>query len=169
MVAQNKSSKKSLTPMMRQYMDKKRELSGDTILLFRMGDFYELFFEDAQKGSKLMNIALTKRSGVPMCGIPYHAKDIYVPRILNAGQKVAIAEQMEDPKVAKGIVKRDIIQVITPGTILDESVLQSGISNFIVAICELRNTFGIASLDISTGEFKVTQLADKDELYTELY
>ena len=169
MSLKKKPETRRLTPMMRQYMDKKQELSDDTILLFRMGDFYELFFEDAEKGSKLMNVALTKRSGVPMCGVPYHAKDTYVPRILNAGQKVAIAEQMEDPKEAKGIVKRDIIQIITPGTILNDAVLKSGISNFIVAICELRNAFGVASLDISTGEFKVTEVASKDELYTELY
>ena len=111
-----------LTPAMRQYMQSKQELPPDTILLFRMGDFYELFFDDAKTAAPVMDVVLTARAGVPMCGVPYHAVQTYVARLLDGGFKVAIAEQMEDPKTAKGLVKRDVIQVITPGTVVEDEI-----------------------------------------------
>lgn len=159
-----------LTPMMRQYRDVKAELADDILLLFRMGDFYEMFFEDATRGAEVMGITLTKRSGVPMAGIPYHALNGYLERILAGGVKVAIAEQVEDPKQAKGLVKREITQIITPGTIVEGSVLPDNCSNFLVSICEgKRGRFGIAGLDISTGEFRLTDAESLDQLETELY
>ena len=146
-----------LTPAMRQYMQAKSELPADTILLFRMGDFYELFFEDAKTAAPLMDVVLTARAGVPMCGVPYHAVKTYVGRILEGGYKVAVAEQMEDPKLAKGLVKRDIIQVITPGTVLEDDLLHSNQSNFLVAVYPVKDRFGLALLDLSTGDFRVTE------------
>ena len=113
----------NLTPAMRQYMQMKAEAPQGAVLLFRMGDFYEMFYEDAHKASPILEITLTKRAGYPMCGIPYHALDSYLPKLLEAGVKVAIAEQLEDPALAKGIVKRGITRIITPGTVLDSSVL----------------------------------------------
>ena len=153
---------------MRQYLQVKQELPEDAILLFRMGDFYELFFEDAVKGSELMEITLTKRAGVPMAGIPYHALKNYLPKIIESGTKVAIAEQVEDPKTAKGIVKREVTQIITPGTILDSNILSAGQSNFIVGIFKKNDNYGIASLDISTGEFKVTECDSRQHFETEI-
>ncbi|NLF18353.1 MAG: DNA mismatch repair protein MutS [Lentisphaerae bacterium] len=158
----------TLTPAMRQYMQAKKELSEDTILLFRMGDFYELFFDDARRGAQLMDIVLTQRAGVPMCGVPYHAAQSYVARMLEQGVKVALAEQMEDPKLAKGLVKREVIQVITPGTVLDDQVLHAASSHFLVAIATARDRYGLALLDFSTGDFRVTELQGRPALETEL-
>ena len=123
-----------LTPMMQQYRAAKSEIPADAILLFRLGDFYEMFFEDAVKASAIMELTLTKRQGYPMCGFPWHQLDAQLPRLLNAGVKVAIADQMEDPKLAKGIVKRAITRIITPGTVIDSSVLKPQMSNFLVAL-----------------------------------
>ncbi len=159
-----------LTPMMRQYRDAKQELSDDVILLFRMGDFYEMFFEDATRGSQILDITLTKRQGVPMAGIPYHALQNYLPKILGEGVKVAIAEQMEDPKLAKGLVKREITQIITPGTIVEGDVLQAGQSNFLVSVYSgKRDRFGVACLDISTAEFRITECQGREQLEMELH
>jgi DNA mismatch repair protein MutS len=159
-----------LTPMMVQYRKLKAEVSVETLLLFRMGDFYEMFFEDAVKGSENLDIALTKRAGVAMAGIPYHSLQNYLPRLLEAGIKVAVAEQMEDPKQATGIVKREITQIITPGTILEGDVLPSGKSNFLVSIAiSKKDRFGIASLDISTGDFRLTEVDTVELLETELH
>ena len=156
--------------MMLQYRNAKAELSSDTLLLFRMGDFYELFFDDAVRGSELLEIALTKRSGIAMAGIPFHSLNNYLPKILEAGVKVAIAEQMEDPKLAKGIVKREITQIITPGTIIDGNVLSSQKSNFLVSIyASKKRIFGMATLDISTGDFRITELESKEGLETEIH
>ena len=146
-----------LTPAMRQYMQAKQELSEDTILLFRMGDFYELFFEDARTAAPLMDIVLTARAGVPMCGVPYHAVRTYISRILAGGLKVAIAEQIEDPKLAKGLVKRDITQIITPGTLLDDTLLSAAKSNFLLALCPGKERYGLALLDLSTGDFRLSE------------
>jgi len=157
-----------LTPAMRQYMQAKAEIPAEAILLFRMGDFYELFFEDARRAAPLMDVVLTQRNGVPMCGVPFHAVQSYVARLLEAGIKVAIAEQMEDPKLAKGLVKRSVTKVITPGTVLEEGVLSSSRSNFLAAVFPSRESFGLALLDVSTGEFRVTELAAKSALETEL-
>ena len=158
----------ALTPAMRQYMQAKTEIPADAILLFRMGDFYELFFEDARRAAPLMDVVLTARAGVPMCGVPYHALQNYVAMLLNAGAKVAIAEQMEDPKLAKGLVKRAVTKVITPGTVIEENVLQSGRSNFLAALFPGKERYGLALLDVSTGEFRATEIAGRQALETEL-
>ncbi len=157
-----------LTPMMKQYQQSKNEMPADAVLLFRMGDFYEIFFDDAPRVSMVLDIALTKRAGVPMCGFPYHALDNYLPRLIEAGLKVGIAEQMEDPKLAKGIVKRQVTRIITPGTIIDSIVLEPGKNNFLVALVEKKDNFGLACIDISTGEFKVTELSGQENVETEL-
>jgi len=157
-----------LTPMMKQYQQSKSEIPDDAILLFRMGDFYEMFFEDASKASAIMNITLTKRGGVPMAGFPYHSLDKHLPILLKAGVKVAIAEQMEDPKFAKGLVKRQITRVITPGTVIDAAALMPDKNNFLVAVVTVKNKIGLSSLDISTGEFKVTEFEDISKIETEL-
>ncbi len=159
-----------LTPAMRQYMQAKKEVPEDAILLFRMGDFYELFFDDAKRAAPLMDIVLTKRAGVPMCGVPYHALQTYVARLLQAGVKVAIAEQIEDPKQAKGIVKRAVTRVITPGTVLDEGVLAADRSNYLAAVASgSRGRFGFAFIDVSTGDFRLTEVSDLGVVETELH
>ena len=157
-----------LTPMMKQYQQSKNEIPDDAILLFRMGDFYEMFFEDANKASAIMNITLTKRGGVPMAGFPYHSLEKHLPVLLKAGVKVAIAEQMEDPKLAKGLVKRQITRIITPGTVIDAAALMPDKNNFLVSVVSVKNKTGLASLDISTGEFKVTELESINKVETEL-
>lgn len=162
-------SEVKLTPMMLQYRQAKAEIPSDAILLFRLGDFYEMFFDDAARASAIMEIALTKRGGVPMCGFPYHALEFHLPRLLHAGVKVAIAEQMEDPAQAKGIVKRQITRVITPGTVIDSSVLAPDKNNFLVALAAAKRRFGVACLDISTGEFKATEVDTLEKLETELH
>jgi DNA mismatch repair protein MutS len=159
-----------LTPMMQQYRNVKAELPDDVLLLFRMGDFYELFFDDAVRGAEIMGITLTKRAAVPMAGIPYHALENYMPKILEQGVKVAIAEQVEDPKEAKGLVKREVTQIITPGTILNSAVLDADRSNFLVSIVvDKKGQIGIAGLDISTGDFRITQVDSTDLLESELH
>lgn len=157
-----------LTPMMKQYREAKADIPGDAILLFRLGDFYEMFFEDAARASALLDIVLTRRAGVPMCGFPYHALEMHLPKLLGAGVKVAIAEQLEDPKLAKGIVKRAVTRIITPGTIIDGTALSPSRNNFLLAICTRKKQYGLALLDISTGEFKVTELTALSDLETEL-
>jgi DNA mismatch repair protein MutS len=154
--------------MMKQYQQSKCEIPEDAVLLFRMGDFYEMFFDDASRASRVLNITLTKRGGVPMSGFPYHSLDKHLPILLKAGVKVAIAEQMEDPKLAKGIVKREITRVITPGTVIDGAALMPDKNNFLVALVQHKNVFGLASLDISTGEFKLTELDSVIKIETEL-
>jgi DNA mismatch repair protein MutS len=148
----------------------KAELPEDVLLLFRMGDFYELFFDDAVRGAEIMEITLTKRAAVPMAGIPFHALENYMPKILEQGVKVAIAEQVEDPKEAKGLVKREVTQIITPGTILNSAVLDADRSNFLVSIVvDKKDQIGIAGLDISTGDFRITQVEGLDLLESELH
>ncbi len=161
--------KEKITPMMKQYLQAKAETPSGSILLFRLGDFYEMFFDDAVRAAPILEVTLTKRAGYPMCGVPYHALEAYLPKLLDAGVKVAVAEQMEDPKLAKGIVKRSITRVITPGTILDSSFLKPGISNFICSLCmNSKNRFGFAWLDISTAEFKTCEMGSMAELESEL-
>ena len=128
----SRSEKSKLTPMMQQYQDAKASIPADAVLLFRLGDFYEEFFEDAERVSQILELTLTRRQGIPMCGFPYHALDTYLGRLVAAGVKVAIAEQVEDPKlVTKGIVKRQITRIITPGTVIDNALLNSDNNNFI--------------------------------------
>jgi len=151
------------TPMMRQYMAIKKE-HPDAILFFRMGDFYEMFGEDAVVASKAMNIALTSRdkgseNQTPMCGVPYHAVETYLARMIRQGFKVAICEQMEDPKLAKGIVKREVIRVVTPGTVVEPSMLDDRSHNFLAAVTPSKRGFGLAAADLSTGLLRVCEFA----------
>ena len=158
----------NLTPMMRQYREAKASIPPDAVLLFRLGDFYEEFFEDAERVSSVLELVLTKRQGVPMCGFPYHALEAYLPKLVAAGVKVAIAEQMEDPRFAQGIVKRQVTRVITPGTVMDNSLLNPSCNNFLTALAGGRGRWALASLDISTGEFRVTETDSMEKLVTEL-
>ena len=158
----------NLTPMMRQYREAKAAIPADAVLLFRLGDFYEEFFEDAERVSSVLELTLTKRQGVPMCGFPYHALENYLPRLVAAGVKVAIAEQMEDPKLAQGIVKRQVTRIITPGTIIDNALLNPACNNYLTALVAGRDRSALASLDISTGEFRVTEITSPEKLRTEL-
>ena len=153
---------------MQQYQAAKAEIPADAILLFRLGDFYEMFFDDAVKASAIMELTLTKRQGYPMCGFPWHALDSQLPRLLNAGVKVAIAEQLEDPKLAKGIVKRAITRIITPGTVIDSSILKPQVSNFLAALNWVKKRCALAYLDISTGEFNVIEFDSLPALESEL-
>ena len=142
------------TPMMRQYRQMRRDLPEDTILFFRLGDFYEMFFDDAKVAAEILEISLTKRNKIPMCGVPYHAADGYLAKLVRAGRKVAICEQTEDPAAAKGIVKREVVRVVTPGTVLEEqAVLDAKRNNYLAAVVQDGERFGLAVLDISTGEF----------------
>ncbi len=149
-----------VTPMLQQYMDIKKEYS-DCILFFRLGDFYEMFFEDAVTASRELEIVLTGRESgaerIPMCGIPYHAVSGYLAKLLNKGYRVAICEQVEDPKSTKGIVKREVIRVITPGTIIEEQILTDKSNNYLASFIFMENHWGLAYVDLSTGEFKTTQ------------
>lgn len=155
------------TPMMKQYWAVKRR-HPDAILLFRLGDFYETFGEDAVKASKALGIALTSRgSDIPLAGIPFHSVDPYIDRLVAAGYKVAICEQMEDPAKAKGIVHREVVRVITAGTVLSEGILQGNRPNYLAAICPSAGPWGLAIVDLSTGEFLATELRG-DNLSEEL-
>jgi DNA mismatch repair protein MutS len=151
-----------LTPMMQQYHQLKREIPPDAMLLFRLGDFYELFFGDAEEGSRLLDLTLTQRQGMPMCGMPYHAAEGYIAQLLKAGRRVAICDQTSDPKPGQ-IVRREITQILTPGSILDAGQLQPKQNNFLAAVAPIEGksedgapivaSFGVAALDLTTGEF----------------
>jgi DNA mismatch repair protein MutS len=156
-----------LTPMMAQYRRIKGELPKDALLLFRLGDFYEMFFEDAQAGAQILNLALTARNGVPMCGLPFHAANGYIGKILRAGRKVAICEQLEDARPGK-LVKREVTQILSPGTHFDERMLTAEKNNFLAAICPNGKRFGLALLDLTTGEFLTTELEAEPALLAEL-
>lgn len=148
--------------MVQQYLEIKKEYA-ECILFFRLGDFYEMFYDDARTASRELEIVLTSRESgserIPMCGIPYHAVTGYLAKLLNKGYKVAICEQVEDPKLAKGIVKREVIRVITPGTIIEEQLLKEKSNNYLAAIAEEGAYFGLAYVDLSTGEFMTTQIS----------
>ena len=156
-----------LTPMMAQYRRIKSELPADALLLFRLGDFYELFFEDAREGAQLLNVALTKRGVVPMCGIPYHAANGYIARILKAGRKVAICDQMEEARPGQ-LVKRAVTQILSPGAHFDERMLNAERHNYLAAVHPHGSTFGLALVDLTTGDFRVTELPDTAALVAEL-
>jgi DNA mismatch repair protein MutS len=156
-----------LTPMMTQYRRIKGELPKDALLLFRLGDFYEMFFEDAQTGAQLLNLALTARNGVPMCGLPHHAANSYIGRLLKAGRKVAICDQLEDARPGR-LVKREVTQILSPGTHFDERMLVAERNNFLAAICPAGKTFGLALVDLTTGDFMTTELEAGPALLTEL-
>ncbi|MBS4934793.1 MAG: DNA mismatch repair protein MutS [Coprococcus comes] len=159
--------------MMKQYMQTKEEYK-DCILFYRLGDFYEMFFDDALTASKELEITLTgKNCGLeeraPMCGIPYHAVDSYLNRLVSKGYKVAICEQVEDPKTAKGIVKREVIRVVTPGTNLDTQGLDETKNNYIMCIVYMADRYGLSVADVTTGEYLVTELDSQTKLMDELY
>jgi DNA mismatch repair protein MutS len=156
-----------LTPMMAQYRRIKGELPKDALLLFRLGDFYEMFFEDAQAGAQILNLALTARHGIPMCGLPFHAANAYIGKILRAGRKVAICEQLEEARPGK-LVKREVTQILSPGTHFDERMLTAEKNNFLAAISPHGKSFGLALVDLTTGEFLTTELEDETALLAEL-
>lgn len=150
---------KKLTPAMRQYMEIKKRC-GDAILFFRMGDFYEMFYDDAKAASRVLGLTLTARDKnreVPMCGVPHHAAKEYIKRLLRAGRKVAVCEQVEDPSASKGIVKRAVERIITPGVAMDEEYLDSRGNNFVAAAFVSGDSAGLAYMDVTTGEFRVTE------------
>ena len=162
-----------LTPMMQQYMQTKKEYP-DCILFYRLGDFYEMFFDDALTASKELEITLTgKNCGLeeraPMCGVPYHAVDGYLNRLVSKGYKVAICEQMEDPATAKGLVKRDVVRIVTPGTNLDTQGLDETKNNYIMCIVYMADRYGLSVADVTTGEYLVTELDSQTKLMDELY
>ena len=162
-----------LTPMMKQYMETKSQYQ-DCILFYRLGDFYEMFFEDALTASRELEITLTgKNCGqeerAPMCGVPYHAVESYLNRLVSKGYKVAICEQVEDPKTAKGIVKRDVVRIVTPGTNLDAQALDETRNNYIMCIVYIADRYGVSVADISTGDYFVTEIPDSAKLMDEIY
>ena len=161
-----------VSPMMQNYLQTKEQYK-DCILFYRLGDFYEMFFDDAILASRELEITLTGRAcglkeKAPMCGVPFHAADIYISRLISKGYKVAICEQLEDPKTAKGIVKRDVIRVVTPGTVIESNMLDEKKNNYIMSIYKSGLYYGIAICDISTGDFYASQIKLKDENFEKL-
>jgi DNA mismatch repair protein MutS len=153
--------------MMQQYRRLRSSVPADTFLLFRLGDFYELFFEDAKEASVLLNVALTKRNGVPMCGVPYHAAQTYIAKLIKAGRRVAVCDQTSEPQPGK-IVSRDITQIISAGTVSDLDLLEAKRANYLGAVYADGGIFGFAYADLTTGEFRLTQLQDQQSLLDEL-
>ena len=157
-----------LTPMMKQYMEIK-EQNQDCILFFRLGDFYEMFCDDARTASKELELTLTTRDRgkaeedqTPMCGVPFHSAESYIARLVAKGYKVAICEQMEDPATTKGLVKRDITRIVTPGSVTESSMLEDNRNNYFASLYARANTWGLAFCDVSTGAFYATTLTGTD-------
>ncbi len=159
---------KKITPMMAQWHACKQK-AKDAILFFRLGDFYEAFEEDARVASKELDITLTERQGTAMCGIPWHASQGYIDRLVAKGFKVAIVEQVEDAKKAKGLVAREVVRVITPATVVSSSLLQEKAHNFFASLYETNGCFGIALIDLTTASFYVFEHKDKREIINELF
>jgi DNA mismatch repair protein MutS len=157
----------ALTPMMQQYQRLRKSIPADTLLLFRLGDFYELFFEDAKEASVLLNVALTKRNHVPMCGVPYHAAQTYIAKLIKAGRRVAICDQTSEPQPGK-IVSRDITQIISAGTVSELNLLEAKRANYLGAVYVGNDAFGFAYADLTTGEFRLTELQDRQSLLDQL-
>lgn len=163
------------TPMLQQYLEIKSQ-HPDTLLFFRLGDFYEMFFDDAQLASRELEIVLTARDGgdggrVPMCGVPHHSANTYIAKLISRGYRVAICEQVEDPREAKGLVKREVVRIITPGTVIEDNMLSETTANYLAAVCTNDESAGLAFADVSTGEFKICQWHGKNALslvYAEL-
>ena len=160
------------TPLMKQYKEIKSNFE-DSILFFRLGDFYEMFFEDAVKASRELGLTLTSRNkeknvDIPLAGVPFHSADSYITKLVSKGYKVAICEQTEDPKMAKGIVKREVVKIITPGTVVDVEALDAKSNNYLMSILKIENKLGVAYIDITTGEFKVTEV-EKDDDFVKLF
>lgn len=167
-ILQNRKELETATPMMKQYLDVKDEYE-DYIILYRLGDFYECFFEDAVRVSRELELTLTSRDcgngfKAAMCGVPYHKVDLYLGRLAERGFKVAICEQTEDPKAAEGLVKREVIRVVTPGTITDSAILNDSQNNYLLAVCIGKDSIGLAFADVSTGEISATSLTGADRL-----
>lgn len=156
-----------LTPMMQQYQSMRRELPDDVLLFFRLGDFYELFFDDAKVASPILNVALTKRNGMPMCGVPHHAAQGYMAKLIQAGKRVAIAEQTTEPQPGK-IVEREISQIISAGTIDDLNLLDAERPNYLAAVFQAKGRIGLAYMEHTTGEFRVTEFKDREAMEDEL-
>jgi len=157
----------SLTPMMQQYFRIKEE-NPDCLLMFRLGDFYEMFGDDAKLGSEILDIALTSREytkgkRIPMCGVPYHAVDYYLAKLISAGHKVAICDQVEDPRLAKGLVRREVTRIVTPGTVLEDSILDSSVNSYLASISVSDRAVGLAFVEMSSGEFIVTELPREED------
>ena len=160
------------TPMMQHYLKTKEE-NPDCILFYRLGDFYEMFFDDAKVVSKELELTLTGKScGVeeraPMCGVPFHSADIYINRLVKRGYKVAICEQVEDPKMAKGMVRREVVRIVTPGTTTDAVALDESKNNYLMCIVYLGDKYGISATDISTGAYYVTEVDSERKLMDEI-
>ncbi len=158
----------ALTPMMQQYQRLRKSIPPDTLLLFRLGDFYEMFFEDAKEASALLNVALTNRNGVPMCGVPYHAAPGYIRRLINAGRRVAVCDQMSEPQRGRKIVDREVTQIISAGTVSELGWLDAKRANYLGAIYDDGDAFGFAYADLSTGEFRLTEAQDQQSLHDQI-
>ena len=157
----------ALTPMMQQYQRLRASVPADTLLLFRLGDFYELFFDDAKEASGLLNLALTHRNSVPMCGMPYHAAQNYIAKLIQAGKRVAVCDQTSEPQPGK-IVNREITQIITAGTVSELDLLKSNRPNYLGAVYFQDGVFGFAYAELSTGEFRVTEAKNSSALLDDL-
>ena len=160
------------TPMMQQYLKIKSQYQ-DCLLFFRLGDFYEMFFEDAKEASRVLEITLTKRDAkkenpIPMCGVPYHSADGYIETLINNGYKVAICEQMEDPRHTKGMVKREVVRIVTPGTVMDQGGVDEKQNNYILSFVQINDCYALSYCDVSTGELKVTSFNDQATLINEI-
>lgn len=160
------AEKAEFSPMMQEYLKTKEEYK-DCILFYRLGDFYEMFFDDAIRVSKELELTLTgklcgQEERAPMCGVPFHAADTYISRLIEKGYKVAICEQLEDPKQAKGIVKRGVIRVVTPGTVMESNLLDEKKNNYIMSIYKAGTFFGVSVCDVSTGDFRTTEITDSN-------
>ena len=165
--------KNKVSPMMRQYLETKKDYE-DVILFYRIGDFYEMFFEDAINVSRDLELTLTgKNAGldekIPMCGVPHHAANIYIDKLIEKGYKVAICEQVEDPKDTKGIVKREVIRIVSKGTVMSDEMLDAKSNNYIGALKDLGHCFSLAYADLSTGEFNCVLVEyELDKIITEI-
>ena len=157
-----------LTPMMQQYQRMRQSLPDDVLLFFRLGDFYELFFDDAKEAAGILNVALTKRNGMPMCGVPHHAAEGYIGKLIKAGKRVALGEQVSEPQAGK-IVEREIGQVISAGTISDLNLLESKRANYLAGVYQVKKTYGLAYLDLTTGDFRLTEFQDRAGLDDEIH
>ena len=161
-----------LTPMMQQYMQTKKEYP-DCILFYRLGDFYEMFFDDALTVTKELELTLTGKScgleeRAPMCGVPYHAADLYINKLVSRGYKVAICEQVEDPKLCKGLVKREVIRIVTPGTNISSQALDETKNNYLMCIVYIGDNIGLSIVDVSTGDYYVTEVESGRVLIDEI-
>ncbi|MEM7012476.1 MAG: DNA mismatch repair protein MutS, partial [Verrucomicrobiota bacterium] len=159
--------KSGMTPMMEQYHSIRRSLPEDVLLMYRLGDFYEMFFEDAQEAASILNVALTKRNSIPMCGVPHHAAEGYIGKLIKANKRVAIAEQTSEPKPGK-IVEREVTQIISAGTISDLNLLDAERPNYLAAIFKHGGKFGLAYVDMTTGDFRLTEFVSCEPLADEL-